>query len=270
MAYKKLKNFAKRLLGRSEKSHSILWLGDFDTWENAEKECSGYNAVNIIDKVSEALTKVKNGDAEYERDSYLFYTLDYNWSLLALILKVYLETNKKISIADFGGSLGSSYFQNRKMLNNIPFHWIIIEQPHYVEKGKKHFENTQLSFKHNLSELIDKQIDIVLFSSVLQYISQPEIFIQQAIQLKPKYIYIERTSFIERDKELITVQQTPAQIYEASYVCRFFVEHDFIKHFTNEYDIIANVDTHIERDMHTSAGERLYWKGFILKQKKNA
>ena len=265
MVYEKLKKIAKRFLGRNDVSNSILWSGDFDTWENAEKECSGYDGENIINKVSEALIKVKNGEAEYERDAHLFYTLEYNWSLVALIQKAYLETNKELLIVDFGGSLGSSYFQNRKMLANVPYKWIVIEQPHYTEKGKALFEDECLHFVNDFQEIQDK-IDIILFSSVLQYVNKPTFYILQAIKKEPSFIYIERTGFIEAEKELITVQKIPAYIYEATYASCFFVERDFLSNFQSQFEVIADLDSTIDTDIHSEKGVRLYWKGFILKK----
>ena len=53
------------------------FFGNYITWEQARKECSGYDTDVIFAKVKAALLKVKTGHAAYERDSVLFDTIQY-------------------------------------------------------------------------------------------------------------------------------------------------------------------------------------------------
>ena len=39
------------------------WFGDYKTWEEAENVSTGYDAIEIIQKVKESTLKVKNGKA---------------------------------------------------------------------------------------------------------------------------------------------------------------------------------------------------------------
>lgn len=48
------------------------WFGNYPTWNDAQKECSGYENKVILEVVKNAILKVKNGEAVYERDSVLF------------------------------------------------------------------------------------------------------------------------------------------------------------------------------------------------------
>ncbi len=98
------------------------WYGNFRSWEHAEKKCTGYDSEIIFNKVKDAARQVKNGDAAFERDSVLFHEPDYSKTLAKAIKLILSAKNaKKINVLDFGGSLGSTYFQNRE---NIGKHWM--------------------------------------------------------------------------------------------------------------------------------------------------
>jgi len=65
----------------------------------------------------------------------LFSKPQYNWSFLSTLLWSFAKESNKLNIIDFGGSLGSTYFQHRLWLENFNYTWNVIEQPHYVEEG---------------------------------------------------------------------------------------------------------------------------------------
>ena len=102
---------------------SYEWFtGDYSSWEEALKFCDGYNKPNILEKVKNSLLKVKKGEAVYERDSVLFDHIEYSMPLLVSLLYMTTVYKNNLNILDFGGSLGSSYFQNRKFLEKLdPF-----------------------------------------------------------------------------------------------------------------------------------------------------
>ncbi len=61
----------------------------------------------------QATRKVVAGEAVYERDSVVFDHLEYAWPLLACLLQIAAE-RRSLRVIDFGGSLGSSWRQNRR------------------------------------------------------------------------------------------------------------------------------------------------------------
>ena len=80
--------------------------GNYSTWEEAKASSEGYDSGSILDKVKEALLKVKNGQAVYERDSVLFDEIEYSWPLLAALLWISSRHDNRLNLVDFGGSLG--------------------------------------------------------------------------------------------------------------------------------------------------------------------
>src|SRR5712691_6915719 len=91
----------------------IIFSGTYESWEAALRDSTGYDAPAIVEKTREALLKVKNGSAAFERDSVLFEKPDYPFPIIAATLKQALASDGRLSVLDFGGSLGSSYFQCR-------------------------------------------------------------------------------------------------------------------------------------------------------------
>ena len=110
------------LLRQWRKIHGggITFEGPFATWDEAVGMSSGYDSQQILDKVLAATLKVKYGVAPYERDSVLFDEVQYSWPVTAGLMWVAARNGGRLSVLDFGGSLGSSYFQNREFLEGIP------------------------------------------------------------------------------------------------------------------------------------------------------
>lgn len=108
------------------------WFGDYSSWSVVKNECSGYEAANILNTVKSSVIKVRNGEAVYERDSVLFDEVTYSPHLIEVLESSI--NNGKLHVVDFGGSLGSSYFQHRNLFQDlIDFRWSVVEQSHFVE-----------------------------------------------------------------------------------------------------------------------------------------
>ncbi|MFZ2783832.1 MAG: methyltransferase, TIGR04325 family [Sediminibacterium sp.] len=221
------------------------WQGNYQKWEDAAAEGEGYDTPEILYKVKEALLQVKEGKALFERDSVLFYSENFNYPLLASLLFVANKEKSNLHVVDFGGSLGSTYFQNRKVLreiNNIS--WSVVEQEEFVSCGKEYFEDEKLKFYRTVENcLMHSEAQTLLLSSVIQYIPDPLALIKQLLDKKFKYIIIDRTPFFNDRPDRITLQTVPTCIYKASYPCRIFNKPKFLDHFLNEYDVTFSYES---------------------------
>lgn len=242
-----------------------IWTGNFESWEEAQSNCSGYDSDIILEKCKNALLKVKNKEAVYERDSVLFDKIQYSWGLLAGLQKVAIENKNNLNVLDFGGSLGSTYYQNREFLSSLEkLEWNIVEQPHFVDCGKQNFENEQLKFYHTIEECTQKkQPNVLLLSSVLQYLENPNQWIQKFNNLQIEYIIIDRTAFIASDNDVLTVQNVPESIYKASYPAWFINKEKLIKKFRN-YNCIAEINNSFTPNAIIN-NKKAEWTGMILK-----
>jgi len=240
------------------------WFGNYSSWEEAALLCEGYDKGVILEKVKNSLLKVKNSEAIYERDSVLFDRIEYSWPLLAIFLRIGIEQKSKLHIIDFGGSLGSTYYQNKDFLSVIDdLHWNIVEQKHFVDTGRNLFENEQLQFYYSIKECMDNHsCSVILLSSVLQYLENPESVINQILQFNFEYIIFDRTAFIVSEHHRLTIQNVPPEIYPASYPCWFFNETKLMESFNKHYEIKSEFDA-----LDKSNLEGSYFKGFVLKRK---
>src|SRR5262245_37179159 len=114
----------------------VWFRGDFSTWADARSLSTGYDAPDILEKVRRSTLAVVSGSAAFERDSVAFENTEYSLPLLACLLYVATRSANRLDVLDFGGSLGSSYWQNRKLLTHLDhLRWSVVEQPHFVEVG---------------------------------------------------------------------------------------------------------------------------------------
>ena len=90
------------------KRERILFVGDYGSWAEAEHASIGYSAPNILERTRLAMLKVKNGEALYERDSVVFDRVAYPFPLLAGLLRARSMDGNRLSVLDFGGSLGTT------------------------------------------------------------------------------------------------------------------------------------------------------------------
>jgi putative methyltransferase (TIGR04325 family) len=254
----------------NEHKSDNIWEGNYSSWQEARENSRGYDEGTILDKCKNALLKVRNGEAVYERDSVLFDKIQYAWPLLTCLENIALNNNGSLSLIDFGGSLGSSYYQNRHFLKPLNFlRWIVVEQKHFVDCGKEEFKNDYLDFAYTIEEAMQRgKVNCLLLSGVLPYLPQPVEWIEKFCSYDFEYIVIDRTGFITADAHTLTIQNVPKEIYDASYPCWFFNERKFIELFSNKYEIISDFDDRVTPSVEVASG-RCYWKGFFLKKKKD-
>jgi len=194
-------------------------IGDYTTWREATQASTGYDADLILEKTKQALLKVKNGEAAYERDSVLFDEIQYSWPLLAGLMWAAARSGGKLNVLDFGGSFGSSYFQNRVFLRELfEVRWNVVEQHEHVKIGKEFFEDDILRFYPDIDAYsAENEPDVIILSGVLQYMEKPYELLDKLFKLNSASIILDRTPFWGGEEDRIFVQQVPPTIYEASY-----------------------------------------------------
>jgi len=222
----------------------IYFSGDYTDWETASAHASGYDSVLILEQVKQAMLKIKAGEAAFERDSVLFDEVQHSFPVLAGLLRAAGENGNQLSVLDFGGSLGSSYFQCRDFLSVLPsLKWGVVEQAHFVNCGQGFFETEQLRFFITITDCIRQNApNVALLSSVLQYLSEPYSVLDELMNSRIPYIVVDRTPFGDYKADWITIQHVPPSIYEASYPCRVFDKKGFLNKFLGRYEVIALFD----------------------------
>lgn len=214
---------------RRVSGNGVRFEGDFATWEEARLRCTGYDAEGILEKVLAATLKVKHGDAAFERDSILFDEIEYAWPVLAGLMWAAASENGRLNVMDFGGALGSGYFQNRHLLQTLKnVRWNVIEQPHFVEAGQRYIQDEQLRFYKSVEEcLAENEPNVILLSSVLQYLENPHGLLETLGGLNVDRIIVDRTPFVDSDKDILTIQRVPESIFFATLPAWLFSKQDF-------------------------------------------
>lgn len=237
------------------------WHGDYASWEEAQLKSTGYDSSIILNKVYDAMSKVKDGEAQYERDSVTFDKIEYSWQLLAGLMYAAAKNNGKLSVLDFGGSLGSSYYQNKKFLDGLELiEWSIVEQKNFVSCGKKNFANEVLHFYDTVNDCLQEQTpNILILSSVLQYFEKPYELLEKLLEYKFDMIIVDRTPFSQNGKDTITLQTVPPQTYPASYPCWLLNEQNFISRFSS-YKLLESFNAL------DGVTDKYHFKGFIFEK----
>ncbi len=246
------------------------WFGNHAVWQSASALTGGYYQAGILEKTRQSLLKVKSGDAVYERDSVLFAQKQYPYPLIACMLHVASSNNNTLRVIDFGGSLGSTWYQVRDFLT--PLHeisWHVVEQENYVTCGKVDFEDEVLKFHYTLKDSIATGMPhVILLSSVVQYLDNPHLFLEEVVSLAPAYIIVDRTAFIDAGDDRLTVQHVDPVIYEASYPSWFFNRERFFGHF-EDYTCLAEFASYVEGEtiLNIDGKPQGKDKGFFFKRK---
>jgi len=254
-----------RIKKRFKRRHSqIQFSGNFKNWDSALKKSLGYDAAVILERTRSALLKVVRGEAAYERDSVLFDEVEHSFPVLAALLRTAVHNGGKLAVLDFGGALGSSYFQCRQFLSPVSeLIWSVVEQPAHVECGQRDFQTEQLKFHGTVAgSLKETTPNALLVSSVLQYVPQPYTLLTELLANKIGHVIIDRTAFLKSDQDRLTVQSIPESIYQASYPAWFLSETKIKALFkVANYRILAEFPA---LDNLAPDDEPAYHKGFIL------
>lgn len=249
-----------------KKSKKFGFFGNFQSWPEAFQNSSGYDTPVILEKVKNSLLQVKSGQAIYERDSVLFDKIQYSWPVLTALLWISSKTSGSLNLIDFGGSLGSSYFQNIGFLNHLKdLRWNVVEQEDFIKYGKKYFEDEHLKFYEKIEDCLkDQNPSTILISGTIQYLEKPYYFLELIMSSNFEYIIFDRTTFLENEDRL-TLQKVRPGIYEASYPAWFLNHSRFLEILSKKYRLVADFDSLADK---IDLGDKIaFEKGFIFRLK---
>ena len=235
--YKKLKNI---IIDKNR----TYFTGEYKSWDDTLAHCKGYDDKDILNKVLNSTLKVKSGEMAYERDGILFDRIETSWQILAGIVWVAARNNGNLCVLDMGGSLGTTYFQNDRFLNDINLSsWNIVEQPHYVKAGRAHIQDEILRFYDSIENCLNEcNPNVVLISSSLQYMPDPGAVLDSLSRIGADAIIIDRTIINNFKSNIIYVQHATPSI-GGSYPCYTISESWLIDTLEKTYDLVESFDS---------------------------
>jgi putative methyltransferase (TIGR04325 family) len=256
-------------LYRTRSSRHLRFTDKPSSWREALSMSSGYSIDEIRERAIDAARAVVNGRARYERDTVLFDDLDLPLEVLSALLRAALLDEGRLQVLDFGGALGSTYMQCRRLLDGVTkIDWRVVEQPAFAEVGATHFSTTELSFFPSLRDacpISDRAI--FLLCSVLQYIEGPDSLLRDVAQTRARHLVIDRTPMHELDgPHRLCIQRVPTLIYAASYPCWILSRNSLLHTLAKDWSVVTEY-TCREGASKTADGLHFSFKGLILERK---
>lgn len=247
-AYKRIaRNIIRRVIGGKP---AARWLGEYASWDDALTECAGYDQKEILERVVSATKQVLSGDKAYERDGTTFDTPAYNWALIAALGHCAFAT-RRLSVADIGGALGSSYLQNRAWIGAMPeVSWRIVEQKTFVEAAAK-LDFSKVAPSISFSDAYEASLagaNFLLFGSSLSYLADPYEYLKKASHAPVEYLLIERTPYAQHDrgKSFVSKQVVTSRGETHTYPCWVFSEKEMTAFLTKDWEQVACWDSEFQ------------------------
>ena len=259
---------AIRQIEAATRGQRIRFEGDFSSWDQASAQCTGYDEAAILHKVLAATLKVKRGKAAFERDSVLFHEIEYNWPMLSGLLWSAARHGGRLNVLDFGGALGSSYFQHRRFFAVLPeVRWNVVEQTHYVDAGQAHIQDDTLRFYKSIEHcLADNKPNVILLSSVLQYLATPGDIIADLPNVGATSLLIDRTPISAYRQNKLVIQRVPAAIYTASYGMWIFSMSALMKKLEAHWRLVTTT-LNAEGAVRSEKGLDFSFQGMLLESR---
>jgi len=244
----------------------IYFFGDYSDWDEASRQCAAYGTDQILERVLSATLKVRKGEAIERKDGVFFGRVPYNCALISTLLSAAIHSQNLLSVLDFGGSLGISYFHSRDYLRDVlEIAWSIVEVPNFVAAGRKHLQSDELRFYETIEDCVRcRTPNIILLMGVLQCLAYPWDTLKNLLQIGVPYVFIDRTGMIDSDRDRLMIQYVPERIYRADQPVWFLSETKLLSSLKDAgyiclYDFLSGYQ-------YTLPGAKVSWKGFIYRK----
>ena len=236
------------------------------SWANAEGQSSGYSQQLIVDKVFQATTSVLQGNAAFERDSVTFSIPEYRWPVVAGLLSVAAREGD-LRVLDFGGALGSSFWQHRDVLKGVAVSWAVVEQASFINAAKNLDQHEVRFFDSIKSAVQEISPNVILISSVLQYLPNPGETLQELLNTPANTLIIDRTPMSDTQTNIACIQAVPPTIYPASYPA-WILSRSWLAQQLTDWDVVTEFGG-IEPEGVTTRGIKFSWDGLMARRNTN-
>ncbi len=265
MIIKSLMHRISNKLKGTYKKKQINYFGPFKNWKDAISNSKGYDNKLILNNVLKNTMISKKNLYYFERDGYLLSTNTIPHYQLNLILKMINKKKRGLNIVDLGGSLGSSYFKMKDIINqNYKNTWNIVEQKSFVKIGRKKLKEKGLNFFDNLKNLRNKKIDVLILSGSLQYLEDPNHILKIIFDLKPEIILLERLSILKvKNEPTICVQKRGDNSYPIWFFSNKYIIEKFKK---NKYNLVESFPPEFDHNLYFNK-RRIKFDGFLFKKR---
>ena len=228
-----------------------MYRGNFNSWLEAEQARSlGDDEIwrESLENQIRLYSRVRNGELAFVRDGVAFDQPESPFALIAFLLRLAIQKAGKLRVIDFGGALGTTYYQTRSFLASLSLlTWAVVELPQVFAAGQKHFTNAQLSFHHSIKDaLACHGADVVLISGVLYYLPEPAAIVDEIRDLQIANILLDRLAIIEDNKNRICLQVSNTPGGEISWPVRLFSRQYLLGLFAPDFKSVFEFDSYCD------------------------
>jgi putative methyltransferase (TIGR04325 family) len=210
---------ARRLAGRRAAKPAWTPLeGPYESWAAAVAAADGWEAPAILEKTLQLSLQLQRGEIAFQRDARVLSRIVYSPTILAFIALLAGQDGGRLDIVDVGGSLGTNFQQNRRVL--APFlargacRWRVVETARTAALGRERFEEPGLAFFDSWRDAIAGGAPKgLLFSSSFQYLEDPQGLLAEAAAGGVETIAFERMMLVPGAEDRIYLQHTEPDRY---------------------------------------------------------
>ena len=255
MVNRSIQLFVKRVLSKILRGMKILpsqnhleYSGPFETWNIAVNSSVGYESKVVLEKVTRGVLDVLSGKAKYERDGSTFSALPKSDTAREILCEL---VDENFVIIDFGGGLGGNYIANREFLDKANVFYYALEQVNFVKTGQEIALKFKLpiNFKVHIEEVDNKKIDILILSSVLQYLDDWQGILDSLLFRQPKYIIIDRTPLSDGPTQIFIQENEGYYETKVSYPARILNRTEMLTEFRN-YEVVREWKSDFDPENH--------------------
>ncbi len=211
--------------------------GPYSTWEDAQAASAGYGDEAILARVIAAARDVRAGRALWDRDGRTFTKPVLNEPLLRALRRVADAEGGRLDVVDFGGGLGSTWWQHREALGDVA-RWRVVEQPSFVAAGEE-FATEVLTFHASLADAQHaSRSPAILFSGVLPYLEKPLELLASLSGLGFSHVVLDRTPFVTASSDELVVQHTPPRLGGGSYPSWLFTRTSILSAIGSPFELL--------------------------------
>lgn len=250
------------VIEQSSRRHATRFDDSFATWREAEDATDPTDWATVADRVVVAMAAARRGEAAFERDGVAVLEPDARWPVLALLLRQAARDGGRLHVVDFGGSLGSFYWQHAQHLSGLDLRWAVVEQPVFVERAR-HESLSPVTMHESIEEAAEAtEPSVVLLSSVLQYLADPHDILRRCSRTGARCIVVDRTTMTSLSEDRPSVQTVPGSLYRASYPA-WLLSEDRLLSCLPDWTPTSGF-AGLEPDATSSSGVPVRWRGLAL------
>jgi putative methyltransferase (TIGR04325 family) len=189
------------------------------------------------------------------RDGVILPKPEFQFPLIAGILRHAVQNQNQINVLDFGGSLGNVYFQFKQFVSlGIRIRWNVVELREVVDCGRKYFQDDEVHFYYSVDECIaSTSPTIILLSGVLQNLESPAAVLHRCREIDAGTLIIDRTLCSDLTEDKVAVQkividgdlraENPRWVFSAPQLMQKLSEHwQLVSRFESVVDLMTVVD----------------------------